>query len=263
MNDAGRAAVAERIEQDGLALVPELASPERMTALRDELATLADSPAAHRRRPGGTGYALRNVLSLSPRARAFVADPAGRTLIEAVVGPNARPVRSLLFDKTPGANWTLPFHQDLTIAVRTAPDGGFAPGWGPGSRKNGVVHVQPPATLLARMVALRLHLDDCGVDNGPLRVLPGSHRHGRLDADAVRAWRERCKPLFCLARPGDALLMRPLLLHASSPARNPGHRRVLHVEWAPAGLLAGTGLAWHEGDDGPNDEQRNEESQRR
>lgn len=38
--------------------------------------------------------------------------------------------------------------------------------------------------------------------------------------------------------------MRPLLLHASSPAASPGHRRVLHVEYAAAGLPGG--LQWYE-----------------
>ncbi len=248
MGDApGREAVAERVERDGVALVPQLASPERTIGLRDELAALADSPAARRRRSGGTGYALRNVLARSPLARAFVADPAVRALIETLIGPNARPVRSLLFDKTPGANWTLPFHQDRTIAVRVRNDD--LAGWGPWSRKNGVAHVQPPDALLTRMIALRLHLDDCDTHNGPLQALPGSHRHGRLDGNAVRAWRERTEPVLCVARAGDALLMRPLLLHASSPACNPAHRRVLHVEWAPAHLLEGSGLAWHEGDE--------------
>lgn len=38
--------------------------------------------------------------------------------------------------------------------------------------------------------------------------------------------------------------MRPLLLHASSPAASPGHRRVLHVESAAAGLPGG--LQWYE-----------------
>jgi hypothetical protein len=37
---------------------------------------------------------------------------------------------------------------------------------------------------------------------------------------------------------GDALVMRPLLLHASSVSREPRHRRVLHFDYA-VGELAG------------------------
>jgi hypothetical protein len=43
---------------------------------------------------------------------------------------------------------------------------------------------------------------------------------------------------------GGTLLVRPLLLHASAPAIHPGHRRVVHLEFA-ANLLPG-GLVWHE-----------------
>jgi hypothetical protein len=43
---------------------------------------------------------------------------------------------------------------------------------------------------------------------------------------------------------GGIVLMRPLLLHASSPARAPGHRRVIHLEFA-ADPLPGS-LRWAE-----------------
>jgi hypothetical protein len=33
--------------------------------------------------------------------------------------------------------------------------------------------VHPPAEILDKMLTLRVHLDDCGEENGPLRVIPG------------------------------------------------------------------------------------------
>jgi ectoine hydroxylase-related dioxygenase (phytanoyl-CoA dioxygenase family) len=94
------------------------------------------------------------------------------------------------------------------------------------------------------MVAVRRHLDDCGAENGPVRVLPGSHRVGRLGSEEIAAWRERTPPVECLVPRGGLLVMRSLLLHASSPATAPVHRRVLHLESA-AETLPG-GLEWHE-----------------
>jgi ectoine hydroxylase-related dioxygenase (phytanoyl-CoA dioxygenase family) len=94
------------------------------------------------------------------------------------------------------------------------------------------------------MVTLRLHLDNCGPENGPLQLLPGSHRQGVLSPAQVQAWRERTTPVSCCVPAGGALLVRPLLLHASSAATAPGHRRVIHLEWS-ADELPG-GLAWHE-----------------
>jgi hypothetical protein len=55
--------------------------------------------------------------------------------------------------------------------------------WG---QKAGVWQVQPPPEILAAMVAVRVHLDDCGSENGPLRVIPGSHCHGWLDNEITR-----------------------------------------------------------------------------
>jgi ectoine hydroxylase-related dioxygenase (phytanoyl-CoA dioxygenase family) len=85
------------------------------------------------------------------------------------------------------------------------------------------------------MVTLRVHLDDCGEDNGPLDVLPGTHLAGRLARTDVARLTQAAEPLLCLAARGDILAMRPLLLHRSQRARKPAARRILHLEWAPAG----------------------------
>jgi ectoine hydroxylase-related dioxygenase (phytanoyl-CoA dioxygenase family) len=156
------------------------------------------------------------------------------------LGLDAFVIRDLFFDKTSEANWKVAWHQDLTIAVRHRID---LPGFGPWSEKDGVPHVRPPVELLERMLTVRLHLDDCGEQNGPLRVLPCSHRHGKLDANAIRAWRAEVPAVVCTIKCGGVVLMRPLLLHASSPARRPEHRRVIHLEFAAEELPGG--LQWY------------------
>ena len=97
--------------------------------------------------------------------------------------------------------------------------------------KGGVPHVRPPAEVLARMLAVRVHLDDCGGQDGRLRVLPGSHRHGLLKDAGILGWPKEAA-FTCAVRRGDAILMRPLLLHASSAAAEPAGRRVIHIEFA-------------------------------
>jgi ectoine hydroxylase-related dioxygenase (phytanoyl-CoA dioxygenase family) len=149
--------------------------------------------------------------------------------------------RAILFDKVPGANWPVPWHQDLSLAVRERAE---LPGWGPWSVKAGIVHVQPPAARLERLLTLRLHLDDCPEENGALRVLPGTHSLGRLDASAIARLRTEIPERVCAAASGTVLLMRPLLLHASSPAQAPVRRRILHLELAPPDLLPAP-LAWN------------------
>jgi ectoine hydroxylase-related dioxygenase (phytanoyl-CoA dioxygenase family) len=88
------------------------------------------------------------------------------------------------------------------------------------------------------MLAIRIHLDDCGEANGPLRVISGSHRDGFL-SDAEIQNRSKESAVDCAAFRGDAILMRPLILHSSPPAVKPSNRRVVHLEFAAAQLPDG------------------------
>ena len=213
--------LAAAVASAGWAVTPPVVPARGIDTLLAALVPFADEHVAR----GG----VRNLLESSPEVRALAAATEVRSVAEAVLGPSCFAVRAILFDKTPSANWKVIWHQDLTIAVRARAD---VAGFGPWSEKEGVVHVQPPAALLERMVAVRVHLDDCGPENGPVRVIPGSHRDGRLSSAQVDEWRARCAPVDCLARRGAILAFRPLILHASSPARIPAHRRVLHFEFA-------------------------------
>lgn len=229
--------LSTQLAQDGYAIVPDALDSAAIDAL---LHAVAPAAAALEGARGGVRHLLRDV----PAVRALAASPAMRGVAEAALGPGARAVRGILFDKTPGANWKVVWHQDLTIAVRERRE---VEGFGPWTEKEGVVHVQPPAGLLARMVAVRLHLDDCTESNGPVRVIPGSHRDGRLSPAQVDAWRATGGEVVCTVPRGGILAFHSLLLHASSPALQPAHRRVIHVEYAAAEWadLPG-GLQWYE-----------------
>jgi Phytanoyl-CoA dioxygenase (PhyH) len=185
------------------------------------------------------GGGIRNTLDL-PGVRSFAASSVVRGVAAAVLGDNCFAVRGLLFDKTPNTNWKVAWHQDLSIAVRERQD---TPGFGPWSEKMGVVHAQAPVEILDRMLAIRVHLDDCYDENGPLRVISGSHRDGKLGSAEIERWRTLVAPTECIAQRGSILALRPLLLHSSAQARSPARRRVLHFEFA-CDVLPG-GLAWH------------------
>jgi ectoine hydroxylase-related dioxygenase (phytanoyl-CoA dioxygenase family) len=169
----------------------------------------------------------RNVLSL-PLVRALATSRAVREIAEAILGPECFAVRGIFFNKTRQANWKVVWHQDLTITVREKlPVNGF----GPWTTKGGICHVQPPSEIMAGMLAIRLHLDESDSDNGPLRVIPRTHRHGRLSAPEIVAFAKNVC-VTCLVPEGGALLMRPLLLHASSACVANKPRRVIHLEFA-------------------------------
>lgn len=227
-----------QLERDGFAVVPEVLYAPTVAGLIGAVGTASERAGSQRR---GSVYALRNLLEDVPAVAALADSPQVRSLVAPILGPDCFPVRGILFDKTPEANWNVVWHQDLSIAVRERKE---ADGFGPWSEKARVVHVQPPARVLERMLTVRLHLDDCDETNGPLLVLPGSHRGGRLTASEIQRRRTLTPSVACPVPSGGALLMRPLLLHASSASQSPRHRRVIHLEYAAEPLPAG--LQWHQ-----------------
>jgi len=150
--------------------------------------------------------------------------------LASIVPPTWVAVQCTLFEKSPRRNWLVSLHQDLSIPVRARVANSELSGW---SCKDGVLFVQPPPRLLKSLVALRVHLDDCGPQTGGLRIVPGSHRFGRLDGTQAAALRDEHGETTPTVRQGSVLAMRPLLLHGSSKATVPPLRRVLHFVFGP------------------------------
>lgn len=225
---------SDTFRQSGFAIFTEVL-PD---SLVDELISKANALShnfADRRRGG-----IRNLFEAIPESRDLADSPAIKALVTTVLGYDAIPVRCILFDKVPGTNWKVPWHQDLAIAVQAKVE---IDGYHPWSVKDGVLHVQPPAEILEKMLAIRIHLDDCGELNGPLRVLPGTHLLGKIPEQQIERLALDIPAVTCVIPAGGAMLMSPLLLHASSPAAHPAHRRVIHIEYASATLPAG--LNWY------------------
>lgn len=228
--------IRDQLAVDGFAIVPRLLDSSEIAQLIASLESLEHRASVLAR---GGMFAVRNLLEVSVEMRALADSPAVRAIVIEVLGDNVRPVRGILFDKTPAANWKVPWHQDATIAVAEKRE---VEGFGPWSVKAGVLHVQPPASVLENMLSVRIHLDPCGTENGALKVFPGSHRFGRLPESEIALLLSGRSSAVCEASAGDALLMRPLLLHASSSSVNPAHRRVIHFDYASIKLP--DGLRW-------------------
>jgi hypothetical protein len=161
------------------------------------------------------------------------------SIAESALGPAMRPVRAILFNKTATTNWSLAWHQDRTICVRNRID---VDDFGPWTVKGGMHHVAPPFDLLARMVTLRVHLDDVPFTNAPLLIAPGSHADGRIAVDHIEQVVRQRGSYPRLARAGDIWLYATPILHASAAATKPMRRRVLQVDYAAEELPGG--LEW-------------------
>jgi hypothetical protein len=226
----------DEIEQNGFAIRENILSPSEVIHLLEAIAQIDDPGTLQRR---NSVYAVRNLLDASPGIRELANSAPIRALVEPILGPEAFAVRGILFDKIADANWKVPWHQDVTIAVQERIE---TEGFGPWSIKADILHIQPPAHILENMLSVRLHLDPCHANNGALRVIPGSHSRGRIPEDQIPAIREQSQEIVCESGVGGALLMRPLLLHASSPSQLPNHRRVIHLDFAAVTLP--NGLRW-------------------
>lgn len=219
--------VLHDLDSVGYACAGQIIDDATTSALTDEIDRLLLD--GDRRRPG-----VRRVIDRSPAIAACVAASSIDQLPRAVAGQGARIIRSLIFDKTPETNWLVPWHQDPTIAVRERYD---INGYGPWNNKDGVPHCQPPLEILRSIVVIRIHLDDCPVEKGPLRVIPRSHRLGVLDDQRIDELAAAGPIVDCTARRGDAVLLTPLTIHSSAKATAPhARRRVLHLEYSAASL---------------------------
>lgn len=114
------------------------------------------------------------------------------------------------------------------------------PDFGPWSVKDGVPHAHAPASLLERMVT-RPDLDACDETNGALRVIPVRIGTANSRRPTLRVAKRAVRRITALLSRAMRCL-RPLLLHASSPATAPRHRRVIHLEFAVDELPGGP--AW-------------------
>jgi ectoine hydroxylase-related dioxygenase (phytanoyl-CoA dioxygenase family) len=184
----------------GVAIFEYVLTPDDLNAMDAAFPDLAPGTA------GARGDAFPAELQSWFAAHDGLLELAGRLLQRP-----ARLSRMQALDKSAAANWFVPWHQDRAAGGQ-----------------------ERPVEQLERTVALRIHLDDCDENSGPLEVIPGSHRAGRLDAAAIAAWSAEAAPVLCLAVRGDIVAMRPLLIHRSQRARMPAARRVLHLEFTVA-----------------------------
>lgn len=196
----------------GWTTVPTQLTPDLLATLRDELFAFETA---------GTRCLLD--VSCVQQATSYL-----RTALcsAALLPASAVAIQAIAFDKTATTNWKVTWHQDLMFPLAQP---ATEPGYELPSKKDGINYARPPRDILESLLAVRLHLDDCDATNGPLRVSPGTHRQGVIRSTDLAATVTRHGESSCQARTGDALLMKPLLLHASSSATTPRHRRVLHL----------------------------------
>ena len=214
------------LHEQGFEVVPNCLSPKAVSSVSKLLAESSIT----RSRAG-----MRHALQV-PAVRSLAKSGVLIEFAKQVLGQHAFPFRATLFDKSPESNWLVVWHQDTALPLRERRE---LAGWGPWSVKEGTICAHAPASALQEVLAIRVHLDDSGSENGPLKVLPGTHQSGVLTDDAIYELAFNTSAVECCVEAGGILVMRPLLLHASSKTRSMARRRVLHIEYASRGCFEG------------------------
>ena len=218
------AMLQDMLEVEGYAIIPDVVQPDKLAEAANDFARAAGK----RSRAG-----IRHAMALESVAQ-IARDPKIADLAQEILGGVATPFRATLFDKSPASNWLIVWHQDTALPVKQRRD---VRGWGPWSIKDRVNYAHAPAEVLSRVVALRIHLDDSTLQNGPLRVLPRTHGLGLLSDDEIQSLARDTEDVTCMVDAGGIVAMRPLLLHASSKSQTDEPRRVLHIEYTRSLVL--------------------------
>ena len=184
-------------------------------------------------------YGVRNLEKRFDSISMLVRNEKLLSIAKQLLGARVKLVRALFFDKTPEKNWYVSWHQDKTVTLNEQTE---LEGWGPWSIKDGVCHVQPPIAVLNKMVTFRLHLDPSDEENGCLKVIPGTHKYGILGQAEIDEIVGSKMVVPCVVEAGDAVIMRPHILHSSGKAKQPSHRRVVHIEYSSYALP--DGISW-------------------
>ena len=222
------------IEQDGYETTPEVFDQVEVGAIVKEIQHL-----------GLAGkFGVRQVLYDHPSLTELVMSEKLLAILCRHLKGLPTCIKSIYFDKPPKANWIVNWHQDLTINVDRKIELQNYNNW---RTKPERVVVQPDVDLLENIVTLRIRLDDCGPENGALRVIPSSHRNGVIQINdwVMENWGiRRDSEVICSGSAGSVLVMKPLLLHASRRSINSARRRIIHLEFTDQELP--TGLKWKE-----------------
>ena len=183
-------------DENGYIHIRGLISAEEAEFYRERLHALAD----HLGNPDATWASVKdNSTSITHchdvqfRDAAFsrlIVDPRFTAIAQDIIGPNVELHHTKMFIKPPEKGSPFPMHQDYP----------YFP------------HEQHS------MIAAIFHFDDAPVEKGCLRVVPGSHKLGPLEAtgsDHVLPQYPVDEALAVPAKAGDAIFMHYLLVHGS------------------------------------------------
>lgn len=171
-------------------------------------------------------FAIRQLIKNVPELSDLLFNKKLTELLAALSESEYFLTKAIYFDKPSKSNWFVAYHQDLSISVDKKADLENYSNW---TFKKGQYGVQPPIEILQDTITIRIHLDKTDKNNGALKVIPKSHLKEIVRSDS-KEWDTK-NEFICEVEKGGAMLMKPLILHASNRTTNGKRRRVIHLEF--------------------------------
>lgn len=219
----------QQVQQNGFTVIDDIYNGDEIAELISTIDKADQSNPTFRKT--ADLFAIRQFLKEIPQVKQVIFNEKLKQLIESIFGVGYFIVKSIYFDKPEQSNWFVAWHQDLTISVDQKID---LPGYTSWTSKQNQFAVQPPIEILKDNFTIRIHLDDTDADNGALKVLSGSHLKDIYRPENID-WSVESETI-CDVKRGGAMIMRPLLMHASDRTVNDQKRRVIHIEFSRAEL---------------------------
>ncbi len=231
---------ATKFDRDGYVLIEDAVTAEQLAALNDQLRCWIGESSLHDGnfgkimdgRPrfdvepkthGPKTPALRRISSPIEVSESYLAvtrDNAALDLTAEIFGPNIKLLATKVNLKLPGSGTAVRYHQDFPFEPHSNDD----------------------------LMTVLFFLDDVTPDNGPLEVVPGSHKgeiftlwHDGVFTGAVDPNIEHelhNMSVSCTGKAGSACLMHTRLLHASLPNMTDAPRSLFIVTYVAEDAVA-------------------------
>lgn len=175
-------------------------------------------------------YAIRQLVNKKPEILNLIfSNNRFKQLYKTICKEDYFLSKAIFFNKPSKSNWFVSHHQDLSISVQNKIEEDGYTNW---TNKKGQIGVIPPQEVLENTVTFRIHLDITDDTNGALRVIPKTHEKGIIRIDETFNKNSFGNEDLCIVEKGGVMLMKPLLLHASSKSVSEYDRRVIHLEFS-------------------------------
>lgn len=225
--------IFRKIEQKGFATLNHVFGKKEINQIRGNIYGY------QKNNPEGDSGFIRNLFSKIPSLKHIIFNPNLLSVLSQI-NRNLFLTKAIYFDKSKEAINHYNWHQNVSINSKGKIEVEGFTRW---SENASGYDVFPPTEILKSSLIIHIHLDDTNVQNGALKVIPGSHNK-KLSSSEVQLITQNSIPFECEIDMGGIQIMRPLLLKAFSKASSQKPMRLIHLEFNSIELPKG--LEWWE-----------------